>query len=92
MNDRLEVKIGQVVPDNIKGRIMEMVVFVLASFFGDLRGDEALKLVFSETRDFINEAENNHNTNTLYYPFMNDSKGREVENVFIFFCDSKKIK
>ena len=55
--DELEIDFGQVVTENIKERVVDMTVFILASFLGGLRVDQTLKLVLGETRDFINESE-----------------------------------
>ena len=55
--DGLEIEFVQVVTEDIKERIVDMAVFIFASFLGGLRGDETLKLFLGETRDFIDESE-----------------------------------
>ena len=46
--------------NNAKERIADLAVFTLASFLAGLRGEETMKMVLGETRDFIDESESHH--------------------------------
>ena len=56
-----------------------MAVFVLASFLVDLRGEETLKLVIGETRDYIDEAENHYKLKHIVLPLRGRFKGESGE-------------
>ena len=51
----LEDEYVRAISDHDKESIVDMGVFILASFLAGLRGEEALKLVFGETRDYIHD-------------------------------------
>ena len=78
--DELEIDFGQVVTENIKERVVDMTVFILASFLGGLRVDQTLKLVLGETRDFINESEKHLKDEHVVLPLRGRFKG-EMEKV-----------
>ena len=56
--DGLEDEYVRGTSDRDKEIIVDMGVFILASFLAGLRGEEILKLVLGETRDYIHESEN----------------------------------
>ena len=54
----LEVEYARASGDQLKESIVDMGVFILASFLAGLIGEETLKLVLGETREYLDEAEN----------------------------------
>ena len=51
-----------------KEKFADMAVFILASFLAGLRGEETLKLVLGETRDYLEEAENHYKLKHVVLP------------------------
>ena len=51
----LEDEYVRAISDHDKESIVDMGVFILASFLAGLREEETLKLVFGETRDYIHD-------------------------------------
>ena len=62
-----------------KERVVDMAVFILASFLAGLRGEETLKLVLGETRDYIDEAENHYKFKHVVLPLRGRFKGESGE-------------
>ena len=60
----------------IKERIVNIVVFILASFLGGLRGEETLKLVLGESRDFIDESETHRKYKHVVLPLRGRFNGK----------------
>ena len=81
--DGLKIGFGQVATEVTKERIVNIVVFILASFLGGLRGEEILKLVLGETRDFIDESETHWKYKHVVLPLRGRFKG-ESRKVFHF--------
>ena len=46
--------------DANKGIVVDMAVFILASFLTGLQGEKTLKLVLGDTRDYFGEAKNHY--------------------------------
>ena len=59
----LEVEYARASGDQLKESIGDMGVFILASFLAGLRGEETLKLVLGETRDYLDESKIIEDTN-----------------------------
>ena len=78
--DGLEVEYTRASSDKFKEHIVDMGVFILASFLAGLRGEETLKLVLGETRDYLDEAENHRSYKHVVLPLRGRFKGESGEN------------
>ena len=68
--------------DGDKESIVDMGVFILASFLAGLRGEETLKLVLGETRDYIHESENHRTYKYVVLPLRGRFKGESGGNFY----------
>ena len=62
-----------------KEKISDAALFILASFLGGLRGEETLKLVLGEARQYITEAENHCKHKHVILPLRGRFKGETCE-------------
>ena len=62
-----------------KEKIQDAALFILASFLGGLRGEETLKLVLGEARQYIAEAENHCKHKYAIFPLRGRFKGETGE-------------
>ena len=63
-----------------KEKISDAALFILASFLGGLRGEETLKLVLGEARQYITEAENHCKHKHVILPLRGRFKGETGES------------
>ena len=81
--------------DNAKERIADLAVFTLASFLAGLRGEETMKMVLGETRDFIDESESHHEYPHIVLPLRGRFKGETGEGyhfVAVSACTDSGLK
>ena len=65
--------------DREKEKIADTALFNLRSFLAGLRGEETLRIVLRESRDFLEEGEANEKHNHVVLPLRGSFKGEGVE-------------
>ena len=75
-----------------KEEFADMAVFILALFLAGLRGEETLKLVLGETRDYLEEAENNYKLKHVVLPLRGRFKGESGEDFISLPSRPKQIQ
>ena len=78
--------------DGDKESIVDMGVFILASFLAGLRGEETLKLVLGETRDYIHESENHRTYKYVVLPLRGRFKGEMVKTFIVLMLLQERIQ
>ena len=82
----LEDEYGRASGDQVKENIVDMEVFILASFLAELRGEETMKLVLGEICDHLDESENRRTYKHVVLPLrgrFNGESGGKIHFVAV---------
>ena len=75
--------------DGAKEKIADVAVFVLASFLAALRGEETLKIVLGETKEFYKEGQSHGNHKHVILPLRGRFKGESGESYHLVVVTAK---
>ena len=75
--------------DREKEKIVDTAVFVLSSFLAKLRGEETLRIVLGESREFLEEGEANGKHSHVVLPLRGRFKGENGEGCHLVVVSAR---
>ena len=72
-----------------KEKIADIAVFILGSFLGGLRGEETLRIVLGEAREFLEEGEANGKHSHVVLPLRGRFKGEDGEGYHLVVVSAR---